>query len=449
MADFVKLNGYDVKDAVSRASITSIQSTLNGIKRPEDYGCVGNGIVDDTENFQTALAGGGYILGTPGKNYRVTAELILAADTVLDLNNATVTADGIRHIFYNFETTDTEILGYAGRGNITIRNGILVGGCISFIHSHDVLIENIHMINVNNDHMMEICACNNYTVKNCIFEGLSNLYPSVREYINIDPCVYAAFPWIADGSSTFDGTKNKNLFFLNNVFRVGSSASYVYMQNAIGCHGHYNASHENIIIDGNIVEGNADTEVAFRLIDMTQVMVRNNLMKSKWGTLVNGSSYVTIEGNSSICIDATARAFIIFDSMPNTHISINDNTLVNRSGYITGSFNDGDVTFDLLQPTRVFQGDNSSVSSTIPFTSVNKIMLQTGAISGGNMAYAEIRSFLTRGFLVGETYPIWLKTGLATFTITDATHGTISTNTSDVYTNCRQMLLAKDIEFAS
>lgn len=448
MADFVKLNGYDVKDAVSRASITSIQSTLNGIKRPEDFGCIGNGIVDDTENFQTALTGGGYILGTPGKNYRITESLTVNADTVLDLNHATITADNLSHTFYNFTRDDTEVLVYNGRGNITIKNGTIVGGAISFIHGHNILIEDIHFLNVNNDHVVEICACNGYTIRGCIFEGLSNAYPSFREMVNIDPCVYGSFPWLPEGSNTFDGTKNNDITITDNIFKPSANTNYAYMQRAIGCHAYTGVRHSNIMIHGNTILGNSDTDYSFMLSDLSNVMVSDNQMSSKWGLMINGCDYVMVSGNKSYCNDSTNRVLCVpgGDGV-STHISIVGNALINRGGKVIGAFTEGGFSFDQLQPSNEWSGGDSTVNVEVPLTSVNTVILQIGSVGGAQLSTITVSSFHNRGFQVGESYPLIMRYGLAIMTIASATQITISTSVTDGYTNCRHLIIEKATEF--
>lgn len=449
MADFVKLNGYDVKDATSRASIANIEATLNGIKRPEDFGCVGNGIVDDTANFQSALDGGGYILGTPGKNYRITESLAVSSDTVLDLNHATITADNLSRIFYNFTQDDVGVLGYNGRGNITIKNGTIVGGCISFIHGHNILVEDIHFLNVNNDHMMEICACNGYTVNRCIFEGLSNLYPSIREVINIDPCTHTSFPWLPEGSTTFDGTKNINLSFTNNTFKVSTNANYGYMQRAIGCHAYEGVRHTNIIISGNTVLGNTDNECAFGLFDMSNVLVTDNLLRSKYGVIINGSDYVSVINNRSYCDDSVSRTFCIAETdSPSTHVSIYNNVLINRGGRAIGTLNKNVFTFDLLQPDYAAIANDSTVNTEIPVTDVNTMTLLIGSVGSVQFTTVKIKSFNSRGFEVNEQYPIMLRYGLAIVTITGDKQISITTTVQDGYTNCRAVILEKEIEYS-
>lgn len=447
MADFVKLNGYDVKDAVSRNLLANISDTLNGIKRPEDFGCVGDGIIDDTLNFQAALEGGGYLLGTPGKTYRITSELHIPANTVIDLNYAELSADNLSHIFYNFTDEDTDVLVYNGNGNITIKNGTIIGGAISFIHSHDVLIENIHFRNTNNDHVLEICACNNYTVKDCIFDGISNLYPSVREMINIDPCVYNSFPWLPSGSNTYDGTKNNEIIIINNVFKPSDNTNYAYMQRAMGCHNYTSAKHSNIVFSGNIISGNTDADFAVNLYDMTNVMISNNQMTSKYGVNLNGCDYVSILSNKSYCNDSSPRVFCTPSSdNVSTHISFQGNVLINRRGKILGSYDTGKLSLDMMQPSNEWNGNANTINTEIPLTDVNTMILQIGAVDSAQLSTHIVKAFPSRGFLVNESFPLFMKYGLAIVTVTSEKQITISTSVSGGYTNCRHLILEKDTE---
>lgn len=448
MADFVKLNGYDVKDVVSRNSINSINDTLSGIKRPEDFGCVGDGLIDDTVSFQNTLNDGGYILGTKGKNYKITETLVVDSDTVLDLNNATLTADNLSHIFYNFSQDDTDVLVYNGNGNITIKNGTIIGGAISFIHAHNVLLENIHFRNTNNDHVIEICACNGYTITNCIFDGISNLYPSVREMINIDPCVYNSFPWLPEGSGTYDGTKNNNIVITNNTFRPSDNTNYAYMQRAMGCHNHTNAKHSNIVFSGNMVLGNSDTDFVVNLQDMTNVMVSNNLMTSKYAVFINGCDYVSILGNKSYCNDSSPRVFCMPSSdNVSTHISFIGNVLINRRGKILGSYNSGKLSMDAMQSSNEWNGNTNTINTEIPVTDVNTMILQIGAVDSAQLSTHIVKSFPSRGFQVNESFPLFMKYGLAIVTVTGEKQITISTDVSGGYTNCRHLMLEKEVEF--
>lgn len=70
------------------------QSKMREFRTLEDYGAVGDGVTDDTQAFVDALAAadGGWVLGHPDANYRLTATLALNGDR-FDGRGCTITKD--------------------------------------------------------------------------------------------------------------------------------------------------------------------------------------------------------------------------------------------------------------------------------------------------------------------------------------------------------------------
>lgn len=241
---------------------------------PEMYGAKGDGTTNDKTAIQNAVDNGGLILFSPGKHYITNDVVRLVGNTIIDLNGSTLECTN-KHMFFNFLGNSTATL-YNGNGNIIIRNGILVGGATSFGHAKNVLLENLIFQNSHNDHFLEICACNNYVIRNCRFVGMEHLTTSVMEYINIDPCSRSPFPWLDNARSPFyDGTVNDGITIEGCNFSIGSD-TYAYGFNAIGVHASDGQKHQNIRIVNNEITG--FTGCGMRINNMNGVLIDGNLV---------------------------------------------------------------------------------------------------------------------------------------------------------------------------
>jgi len=269
-----------------------------GYSAPEDYGAKGDGTTDDSSAIQSAVNNKGIILFDAGKNYKITSTIRLSKGTTLDLNGSTITSTN-KHLFFNFKSSDT-FTAYNGNGNIIIRNGMIVGGAISFAHGENIRLENVTFINSLNDHFLEIAGCKNYVIENCRFIGMADVQTSVYEYINVDPATHAAFPWLADGSAFYDGTKNDGININKCYFSLGED-SYAFGFNAFGAHGVAGQSvkHKNIRLTNNEVLD--FTGCGFRINDMENVFIANNNINVEGDGIrvgdVGQSTNVLIKGN--------------------------------------------------------------------------------------------------------------------------------------------------------
>ena len=150
-----------------------------GYVTPEEYGAVGDGVADDSSALQSAVNEKGLILFSSEKTYKVTSTIRLSKDTILDLNGATILSTN-KHLFFNFQADDT-FTGYNGNGNITIRNGTIIGGALSFAHGKNIRLENVIFMNSLNDHFLEVAGCNDYVITGCQFIGMTDVQTSVYE----------------------------------------------------------------------------------------------------------------------------------------------------------------------------------------------------------------------------------------------------------------------------
>lgn len=249
----------------------------DGISTPEHYGAVGDGQTDDTSAIQAAVNNAGLILFGAGKQYKISSPIRLKKGTVVDLNGAAIVSSD-NHAFYNFLDGDS-YSEYNGNGNIKIRNGRIIGGCISFIHGDNIRVTGVGFENCLNDHFMEICACKDYVIEGCSFVGMKYRANATLEYINFDTnASYAAFPHNRAGQSDstfYDMSVSEGVTVHDCYFSIGSG-DYAYGFNAIGAHArNVNGTYtKDVTLINNTIRG--FTGCGIRVNAMDGIMVSDN-----------------------------------------------------------------------------------------------------------------------------------------------------------------------------
>lgn len=194
---------------------------------------------------------------------------------ILDKNAVINVVD--KHLFFNFETTDTEVLGYDGQGNITIEGGTINGHIASFIHGENITIRNIKANDCYNDHYIELSACKDVLIKDNIFSGMitQTVERNYVEYVQIDNCTYNNFPHLGNESSTtFDLTPNINIKIYDNEFKKSQTTNYDNIYTAIGTHSSVANYHQNIEIKGNRFYNASHAAIAIR--GWRYALIQNN-----------------------------------------------------------------------------------------------------------------------------------------------------------------------------
>ncbi len=376
----------------------------NDYVTPEMFGAVGDGVTNDAPAIQSALNVGG-LIRFESPQYKITGPLRVKADTYMELGGSTLDCSD-NHIFYNFLPSDTST-GYDGNGNISIRNGTIIGGCISFAHGENILVENMTFKNCLNDHFIEICACKNYVVRNCTLTGMRFLQDRTLEYINIDPCVRTAFPHFAQGNETpYDGTINSHIVIDGNVFKRGTG-DWDNMWNGAGVHyfSEDYALNEDVSLINNYVEGS--DRYGLSVAGCSNSRIENNrIITNNRGVRVGYGDSNVIK-NNVIVINKNTSA--VGFSAPVTNIVIDGNIVESLiSGdkygrYIIGesAANISASTFLVLQRTIVDITSDASQELSYPFTLFTGMYLFYGANGSGTWTEQHIVGYYGRTFETG------------------------------------------------
>ena len=243
---------------------------------------------DSMSTIQSKLNKGGNIQFTLA-TYKITRQLKIPANTIIDLNGATLRrCASIQSIFLNKVTsTNTK---YNAAGNITLCNGIIEGmggysfdNLVTFFHSHDLVISNVTFKDIM-CHGLEINSSKNVKVNNCKFLGynMKSADYTYNEMIQIDFAGFAGF--VISGSSRtapcYDATPCDNIEISNNFFSKSNYRDYPYA--CVGGHVQLkgNPRHTNIKIFNNEFHCKKNPQLkqaCISIIGMKDVQVFNNI----------------------------------------------------------------------------------------------------------------------------------------------------------------------------
>ena len=377
---------------------------------PENYGAVGDGVTDDTEAFLDLFSESKYVILSNNKTYLITDILPLKSGTTIDLNNSTIKCTN-QYLFRNFTSTDG-FQGYAGNGDITIRNGKIEGGCAQLAHASNIVIENVYWYHTTHDHYVELCSCENVHIMNNKFSGMLYFNNSSLEYINIDPCVYDSFPYFGDGSVSYDETPCKDIYISNNYI-TKESAPYNNMLDGIGCHALVNdvPLHSNINIVGNTIKGSTNSGIS--MLMMTESRACDNYLYSEQSGFRVGKGNRNVIVGNHYTSNNSLIAMVNFWA-PVTNISIYDNLIENFrtdiiSGQkvITGTTHINGSTFIKLQLHYMGYGSGTTYTSDLNTNLFNVMEFDVGNISGGSWVHHRIKPYVNRGFQANEKYPYY------------------------------------------
>lgn len=181
---------------------------------PEDYGAVGDGVVDDTKAFEIALNTGKSIKCYK-KEYKITGSLLIPSNQLIDLNGATIHIEG-QNVFY-----------ITGKENIVIKNGKITG--YTNASTFSIVINNSTYCHLDNI----ICE----DVNSGFYFGSNSSYITTSNLKAIN-CRYQAFTHIGGANnihhtnpSTYNacwgmnGGNCNNIEVVNGIFELGPMSS--------------------------------------------------------------------------------------------------------------------------------------------------------------------------------------------------------------------------------
>ena len=398
------INNFDIQEEVDKkldemAEDGTLERLINQaiLVNKVDYYKIDNTITDSDlqELFDIERA---KVIDFTDGTYNFTSTFRLNSHTKLLCNNAVINTTQT-HLFFNFKDTDTTVLQYNGQHNIEIIGGTFNAG-FSFIHGKNITIKNARFYHILNDHCIEICACNNFKVDSCRFEGVIAQNESRQhvENVQIDNCNYEAFPWLPEGSSTFDGTPNLNIDIGNNVFLQPNSSYMLYT--AIGSHAFIEGSvHQFITIHNNYI--NEPFNDAIRLHNSRDVVIKDNFITSNSTfktkdreaiSMLNGCQRITVNNN---IINGFATHMYI--SNGSYIININNNIFKNlayqdENNDLANSIKYREVqnlvinsnTFENILGSIIYNYDKDNTGSNMEFTNNNIYMTSTFSNIVGN-----------------------------------------------------------------
>jgi len=176
-----------------------------------DYGAVGDGTTNDTAAFNAAMlaaanAGGGVVLAMPAKTHYIATTILIPANVILDLQEATLKGTG-----------------NSVSANILVQSAVLTSGSLVANTSANALthvgVRNGNFFNAKQamslQSCIDACAFENLTINAC-YNGI---------YANF--CLYATFSNIMFRNTTvgygYTFTNNCNAITLKNVYAAGTN----------------------------------------------------------------------------------------------------------------------------------------------------------------------------------------------------------------------------------
>ncbi len=281
------------------------------------YGAKRDGSTDDTVAIQKAVdacqaAGGGTLLMPPG-TYRTTTSIkIVGAGNmhVLGYGATMIRTTSFGTFWQNFiadgQPGATNYPGYSGPSNlkfegltIDVNGDTVTTNGIGFMiaHAQNITFESVTILDVINNHALDISSTKNLYVTNCTFKGFNPVTSGQEsaECIQID----GSHSIVSAASYPYDDTTCDGVYVTNNVCTASDSLGG--WGSFIGSHGDppNNVYQQNLVISGNTVKD--IRHYALKIFQWRDATITGNTFVS-----CNGGLRVHMDENSTSIDGSTA-----------------------------------------------------------------------------------------------------------------------------------------------
>lgn len=352
-------------------TITLHPTTDDFIEACMDFGANGRDGADDTKAIQAAIDSakpgetvyiypGIYIVDHLAMKDGITLEMYttmtdahegFTRKLANDTNNGNITVlSGVRIMNTPFKTP-----GRNGSSNFTVRGGVLdmkgtTKGAIIFGTADNVLLENVILKDMKNNHAIQLTGCTNTTVRNCMFAGYTWGGTFTREVLQVE----VSTPGATGGPIQFDeGEYNysENIEITHCYF--GKSDKYGAPLMAIGHH----SQAGDATVTGFKITDNVFDEVLYAGIRY------NNIVDTE----ISGNVFISTSKYKNVDhADAKTPAFIIiYSNTANTTYT----SIVNGQKITRATVNEQAGTHNLVIKNNTFKIGAGSDKKVIHVTS--------------------------------------------------------------------------------
>ncbi|MCR4665707.1 MAG: tail fiber domain-containing protein [Desulfovibrio sp.] len=336
-----------------------------------DYGAKADGVTDDTDAINAALAacynaGGGLVFVPHGK-YLIRGKIVQGANTTLCCDSGTVLVRGAAGGFwanwlgYKTDYTGKNNLeapsGYAGHGNIAVIGGVwdmkgyeFGGSANGFTigYADGVLFRDIVIKNGVGAHAVDMCASRHVLIDNCRFLGCCKPSAPHKECIQLDHCAMnSTFFGARDGTPCYD-VVIRNCYCGPNPDRRSDGSWPVF----VGSHGaHEKGQTRDILVEGCVCDFSANSTqtamvhaYAWKNVTVKSCTVHGTKVLQCTSVSPSNANMASYRGNENILVEGCTcdHPLAVYSSLPADYTAAS-NAGRNKNITVSGCTLDGMV----------------------------------------------------------------------------------------------------------